>query len=206
MALLHNTEIQARLVEPVISKRLFITPLLDPSAQIGKCSIDVRLGNEFIVTQQTNIADIDLARRDSISRNIGRYQELVRVDFGEPFILHPNHLVLASTLEYIGIPVDVAAQVEGRSSWGRLGLIIATATSIAPGFKGAVTLELVNLGMVPLSLYPGLVIAQILLYNVGGDSDYEGRYSYPTGPQFSRIHKDSGSEFWTEPKNFSDRF
>lgn len=203
MAVLGRNQIKARLAEPAAEKRLFVTPLLDPDRQIGDAAIDLRLSNEFIVTLQTNLVEIDLAKRDEIQQNIGRYQELVRVDYGEPFLLHPHHLVLGSTLEFVGLPNDIAAQVEGRSSWGRLGLVIATATSVGPGFKGSITLELVNLGMVPIALYPGLTIAQLVMQDVvGNPQSYEGRYASPTGPQFSRIHKDTDAAFWTTRSSF----
>jgi dCTP deaminase len=203
MAVLGKSEIEKRIVHVDPAERLFITPLLNPEKQIGDAAIDLRLGNEFIVTLQTNLVEIDLARSAELEQNIGRYQELVRVDYGESFLLHPHHLVLGSTLEFVGLPCNVAAQVEGRSSWGRLGLVIATATSVGPGFKGSITLELINLGLVPIALYPGLTIAQLVLQTVEGEpSNYEGRYNSPTGPQFSRIHKDKDARFWTDPNSF----
>jgi dCTP deaminase len=163
MALLTRKDLRERLFDTKFNspkKRLTVTPLLDDD-QIGSASIDVRLGNEFIVIRRTNLAAVDPAKRSEIKNNIARYQERVYVAYGDKFILHPRQLALGCTLEYIGLPLDVGAHVTGRSSWGRLGLIIATATSIAPGFKGAITLELVNYGEAPLVLYPGVVIAQI---------------------------------------------
>ena len=84
----------------------------------------------------------------------------------------------------------------GRSSWGRLGLIIATATAVSPCFKGSITLELVNLGEAPLVLYPGVRIAQLVVHTVEGIGTYEGRYTCPTGPEFSRIYLDKEMVFW----------
>jgi dCTP deaminase len=107
--------------------------------------------------------------------------------------------VLGATLEYISLPEDLGASVEGRSSWGRVGLIIATACSIAPGFKGCITLELVNNGDVPLVVYPGLKIAQLVLYRAENAGKYlspGAKYDCPTGPQFSRIHMDKDIELW----------
>jgi dCTP deaminase len=183
------------------NERLTITPLLD-SGQVGTASVDVRLGNEFILTRLTNLSTLDPADKDLIEQRIGEYQERVRVGFGLPFALHPNHLVLGSTLEYVSVPLDVTAQVIGRSSWGRLGLIIATATAVSPGFKGAITLELINGGQAPLILYPGVVIAQLVFEETTNEATYKGRYSYPTGPQFSRIHEDADVPFWGNPENF----
>jgi|SRR5579862_8069806 len=177
-------------------KRLYVTPILDPERQIKEASIDVRLGNEFIVTQQTNLSSLDPSQGEKIEDNIERYQNLTRVQFGQEFILHPSHLVLGCTLEYVSMPTDLACQVLGRSSWGRLGLIIATATTVSPGFKGSITLELVNFGPVPIMLHPGVSIAQLVFEEVDGDAPYVGRYNCPTGPQFSRIHRDDDVKFW----------
>lgn len=103
---------------------------------------------------------------------------------------------MGSTLEYISLPTKLSAYVLGRSSWGRLGLIIATATTVSPDFKGCITLELINLGEVPILLYPGVRIAQLVIHTVEGEGKYKGRYSCPTGPEFSRIYKDDELDFW----------
>jgi dCTP deaminase len=203
MAVLAREEILRRLYGEVGSPahRLAVTPLLNPQ-QVGDASLDVRLGNEFIITRRAHIPSVDPARKGEIERKIGQYQERVRVNFGEEFILHPHHLVLGSTLEYLALPADLTAQVIGRSSWGRLGLIIATATAVAPGFKGAITLELVNVGEAPLVLYPGVVIAQLVIEETTSAAAYQGRYDCPTGPQFSRIYRDPDVGFWAERENF----
>src|SRR5712691_2651005 len=90
----------------------------------------------------------------------------------------------------------MTAALEGRSSWGRLGLIIATAVTVGPGFKGCVTLELVNEGGVPLVVYPGVRIAQLVFQRTGGSSTYVGKYTCPTGPEFSKIHADVEVSAW----------
>jgi len=109
-------------------------------------------------------------------------------------MLHPNQFIIGSTLEYIKLPNDVFAHIIGRSSWGRLGLIIATATLIHPGFAGVVTLELTNVGEVPISLFPGLRIAQISFHKcdffLETDESEPGKYFGSTGPSFSEIYKD----------------
>jgi dCTP deaminase len=176
--------------------RLIITPLLDREEQIRDNSVDLRLGNEFIITKRTSFPYIDVANKDEIEKDIGQYQERIIISFKKPFILHPNQLILGSTLEYISLPTELSAYVLGRSSWGRLGLIIATATTVSPGFKGCITLELINLGEVPILLYPGVRIAQLVIHTVEGKGEYKGRYSCPTGPEFSRIYKDDELNFW----------
>ena len=83
-------------------------------------------------------------------------------------MIHPHQLILACTLEYLRLPRDLMAYVIGRSTWGRLGLIVATAVGIQPSFAGTLTLELRNLGEAPLSLYPGQAIAQLFFHSVSG--------------------------------------
>lgn len=183
-----------------LDKRLVITPLLDPKNQIGDSSIDVRLGNEFILTRKRTFHSLDISKPKAIESQIEKYQEKIRIEFRKEFILHPNQLVLASTLEYIKLPDNIACYVIGRSSWGRLGLVIATASSVAPNFRGCITLELVNLGEVPLVLYPGVRIAQLVLHFTSSKGQYSGRYQCPTGPEFSKIYQDEELSFWCPQK------
>jgi dCTP deaminase len=86
------------------------------------------------------------------------------VPFGKSFILHPRSFVLGSTLEWLRMPKDFAGYVTSRSSWGRRGLIIATATGVHPGFSGCLTLELFNAGEIPIALYPGMGICQFFIH------------------------------------------
>ena len=98
-----------------LDKRLVITPLLDPKNQIGDSSIDVRLGNEFILTRKRTFHSLDISKTKAIESQIEKYQEKIRIEFRKEFILHPNQLVLASTLEYIKLPDNIACYVIGRS-------------------------------------------------------------------------------------------
>jgi len=195
MAMLTGPEIRKLLAEP-LKDRLVVTPLLDADVQIGDASIDVRLGNEFVLMRRRAFRTVDLADFETLKPKIASYQERLRIEFGRSIVLHPNQLVLGSTLEYVKLPDNVGAYVVGRSSWGRLGLVIATATAVAPGFRGCITLELSNLGEVPLVLYPGVRVAQLVLHTAIGTASYAGRYSCPTGPQFSRIYDDPELAFW----------
>jgi len=90
----------------------------------------------------------------------------VYVPFGESFVLHPKSFVLGSTLEWIRLPANRGGYVTARSSWGRYGLIIATATGIHPGFSGCLTLELANVGEIPIVIKPGTTIAQLFIHTV----------------------------------------
>jgi len=94
--------------------------------------------------------------------------------------------------------------VAGKSSWGRMGLIIATATKVDPGFKGCITLEILNEGEVPITLYPGLPIAQLVFHLASKDDGYEGAYDCPIGPEFPRfdkLKKNKDWQFWIRKNN-----
>src|SRR5436309_1312343 len=103
-----------------LEDRLVITPLLD-EAQVGPSSVDVRLGQQFIVLKRAAITHIDPTDKTTLDQEIQRSQQKIRVPLNAPFTIHPGQLVLASTLEYFSMPSRIAASVEGRSSWGRLG-------------------------------------------------------------------------------------
>lgn len=188
---LSREEIIRCLRERNAKKRITITPIWDEKTQIGRCSVDIRLGYEFIITRETQLPILDVADFENLKNDIMQYQERIRIDYGEPFILHPREFVLGASLEYVSLPLDLMAYVIGRSSWGRLGLVIATATLIDPGFKGVITLELANIGKVPLKLYAGLRIAQLVFHKLSSATEgYSGQYSISTGPKFSEIYND----------------
>jgi dCTP deaminase len=171
--------------------QLVVTPILSPK-QVGDISIDLRLGNQFITFRGHAHGTINpFQLTDEGLRRIQR-REIVR--FKQKFILHPGSMVLGATFEYIKIPPFLEGQVEGRSSWARLGLQIATATCVEPGFCGVVTLELSNVGTMPLELFPGVRIAQLVLRRVeprvANPYELDKKYRYAIGPQFSRLNED----------------
>lgn len=195
MSVLGRTEIIKALKHKSGSKRLFLTPMLHES-QIGDASIDVRLGNDFYTTKHGNIGIIDPKTKGS---NPERFRIHHWLNRGETFYLHPNELALASTIEYFSLPQNIAAYVTSRSKWGRLGLIIATAAAVHPGFKGTITLELVNHGNVPLALYPGLLVAQIVLFDALGATKYRSdELSHRTNATPSDVRRDwqKDMSFW----------
>jgi dCTP deaminase len=131
---------------------------IDPwdEAMVQPASVDLRLGDSFRVFHNYRVSTIDL--RDP-PRGL---TEEVRIDPGEPFVIHPGEFCLGRTQERVELPNDVVARIEGKSSLGRLGLIVhATAGFCDPGWKGTLTLELNNLTRVPIKLYSGLAIAQL---------------------------------------------
>lgn len=161
--MLSKEEIIDRLKQP--NGDFAITPILDLEQQLDYGSIDVRLGPDLIVTKRTTGLPIyDAARADEVKRDLRDYQSYVRRPLGSAYYLHPGEFVIARTLEYVRLPADLGAQALGRSSWGRLGLVIATATMVQPNFAGTITLELSNLGTVPIVLYVGVRIAQLAFF------------------------------------------
>src|SRR5256886_4345684 len=140
-----------RLVE---DGRIRIDPW-DP-ALVQPASVDLRLGDSFRVFHNYRASFIDLRKPPE------NLTEEVVVAPDESFVIHPGEFCLGRTLEWVELPDDVVARIEGKSSLGRLGLIVhATAGFCDPGWKGTLTLELNNLTRVPIKLYPGLPIAQL---------------------------------------------
>ncbi len=186
-AVLAEQELSARLSAE--AKRLVVTPLL----QLPKgAALDLRLGNRFIVFRRTVVEAFDPLAAGSDPRAI---QHDVELAWTERFVLHPNELVLGATLEYLVLPEDLSAQVITRSSYGRLGLLSATAVQIHPHFHGCLTLELVNLGTIPITLTPGERIAQLVVSQSGAVPD-PGRDKYycAIGPEFSKVRDDRESD------------
>ena len=131
---------------------------IDPwdEALVQPASVDLRLGDSFRVFHNYRVTSIDLREPP---RNL---TEEVKVSDGEPFVIHPGEFALGRTMEWVELPEDIVARIEGKSSLGRLGLIVhATAGFCDPGWKGTLTLELNNLTRVPIKLYAGLAIAQL---------------------------------------------
>jgi len=172
---------------------LVVDPIDDLDMQIQPASIDLRLGEEFLEFQRTNISCIHPNRESEVSE----YVTETTVPEGEEFILHPGDFVLGTTKERVEIPPDLLATVEGRSSLGRLAVVIhATAGIVDPGYHGQITLELSNLGTAPVALTPGMRVSQLVFteltqaagrpYGVERGSKYQDQ----EGPQASRIGAD----------------
>lgn len=104
--------------------------------------------------------------RGTISTNEANLTKSRYVPFGQRFVLHPGNFVLGVTLEWIRFPNNIAGYVIGKSSWGRRGLIIATAVGVHPNFTGCLTLELTNVAEVPIAIKPGMAICQLFLHEV----------------------------------------
>src|ERR687895_2053367 len=156
-----------RLVE---EGRIKIDPW-DPE-MVQPASVDLRLGRSFRVFHNHKLPAIDLAEPP---RGV---TELVEIDADQSFVIHPGEFVLGTTEEWVELPDDIVARIEGKSSLGRLGLIVhATAGFVDPGFNGTLTLEITNLTRVPIVLWPGRPIAQLSFMAL--DQAAERPYGHP---------------------------
>ncbi len=163
---------------------------LDPfdEEMVQPSSVDVRLDRQFLVFENHRYDCIDPSQEQpGLTR-------LVEPDGGEPFILHPGEFVLASTFERVTLGDDIAARLEGKSSLGRLGLLVhSTAGFIDPGFSGHVTLELSNVASLPMKLWPGMKIGQLCFFQMASAAGFPygsevngNRYQGQRGPTPSR--------------------
>jgi dCTP deaminase len=194
-------DLQEWMEKSSILERLIITPLFDPASSIGDAAVDVRLGTEFVLFRKETFRALDMTSVETLVGEVSRYRQRVVRRIRDPFVLHPGQLVIGSTLEYVQVPPGLMAYVVGKSTWGRTGLIIATATKVDPGFKGCITLEIVNEGEVPLVLVPGIPIAQLVFHRTERPVSYAGVYSCPIGPEFPRFDAlISDSSFWLPKK------
>lgn len=175
---LNGREIARRLaLGPEHDERISVLPLGELSIEAEAASIDVHLGPEFLFPRRTSGGYLDPSGSSAGSvpfRSMGAvgpeaWEDIldrVCVPMSGEFILHPGQFALASVYEFLKLPLDLCADVVGRSKWARVGLIIAMATFVHPGYAGCLTLELQNLGEVPLRLQPGLRVAQIIFRTV----------------------------------------
>jgi dCTP deaminase len=167
--------------------RLVIEPL--EADQVQPASVDVRLGDTFLVFRNHTAEVIDPREKSA------DLTDAVTMGDGEAFVLHPGEFVLGTTVEAIGLPDDIVARVEGKSSLGRLGLLIhATAGFVDPGWApGQITLELSNVATLPIKLWPGMKIGQLSFHSLDrpaerpyGHPDLGSKYVGQQGPVASR--------------------
>ncbi len=180
--------------EQLDAGRIVIDPL--DETLIQPSSIDVRISNLFRVFRNHTAGVID------VKQDMENLTELIEVPEGsdEPFMLHPGEFVLGSTLERIAVPDDLVGRVEGKSSLGRLGLLIhSTAGFVDAGFDGHITLELANVASLPITLYPGMKIGQVSFMqmttaaeNPYGSGAKGSKYQGQRGPTPSRYFENFG--------------
>jgi len=162
----------------------FDATLVQPS------SVDVRVDRKFRVFHNARHPYID------VRKPMEDLTELVEPSTGEPFILHPGEFVLAQTLERLTLPDDLVARLEGKSSLGRLGLLIhSTAGFVDAGFSGKLTLELSNVANLPITIYEGMLIGQVSFMRMDGPVEHPygssstgSKYQGQDEPTPSRFH------------------
>jgi dCTP deaminase len=207
--LLSEIDIAKRLVDPIDKKRLVVTPIVNAREQFGPSSLDVHLSTDFRQLENLNLSSILLNERLS-KENEALYTKRVVLSPRRSVYLHPGEFVLAATLEYFKFPDDLAGRIEGRSSWGRLGLLVhATAGFVDPGFEGALTFELSNVGRLPIELKPGLRLEQVCFFQMSQPSlipyakKHRAKYFGAPGVQGSRAHADP--EMRKNPPKFEQK-
>ena len=171
--------------------RLFVIPMLSRIKRddIGNASLDLRLGRWFLTLQQSSRTKLDFFETDEMSDNYLARRDFIRFD--DSYVLHPSRFVLGSTLEWIRMPTSCAGSIVGKSSLGRHGLIIETAPVVHPGFSGCLTLELTNVGEVPIALRPGMEIAQLQITRAEGAGAGAGRFKGYRRPTLGTVTRDA---------------
>jgi len=163
-------------------------------------SVDLHLDRSFRVFRNNRYAFIDVRSPQP------DLTEMLTIADDEPFILHPGEFVLGQTHEWVELPIDLVARLEGKSSLGRLGLLIhSTAGYVDPGWKGNLTLELSNVANLPIALYFGMRIGQISFFKMSspvdrpyGSPELGSKYQGQSEPTASAFHRDFDADRVTE--------
>ncbi|MFP6594066.1 MAG: dCTP deaminase [Dehalococcoidia bacterium] len=176
--------------EALAARRIVIDPLNERDIQ--PASVDLHLDKSILVFRNSSKPYID------VREDMTDLTERQEIPGDKPFILHPGEFILGGTTERIELPNDIVARLEGKSSLGRIGLVIhSTAGYIDPGWKGNLTLELTNVARLPITLYSGMRIGQISFQRMTtevdrpyGSSELGSRYQGQSEPTTSRLHID----------------
>lgn len=191
MSLLTKNELNARIASRN-ADRIYIDPLLSDD-QVGAVSVDLRLGCDFLVSVLNQKPSVSLCPTETHSSPENFFQA-ARRNLGDTFLIHPSQTVLATSLEYIGLPNDVYADIISRSSYHRLGVSISS--MFQPGFRGCISLELFNHSNVPVELIVGSRIVQARFFKNDHDEEYMGagqrrKYIGNVRPTVSRAQLDA---------------
>lgn len=163
----------------ISSKRIEFFPKLNYKEQLGSCSVDLRLGTSFRIFKHTSFAFID-PHDKKLAKDM---MEEIEVPLNHKFILQPGDFVLATTIESFKLPDNLLARLEGRSSLGRLGIVVhSTASIFEPGWDGVVVMELGNMGRMPVALYPGMRICALTFEELSSAADVP--YSKKKGAKY----------------------
>jgi dCTP deaminase len=179
---------------------LVIVPLpnLTQLKEEGSASVDLRLGTWFVSPRTPRVPTLEIDGRsegDVMEEAQFQLTETHYVRFGDTYYLHPRSFVLGVTLEWLRVPKSLAGYVIGKSSLGRRGLVIATATAVHPGFTGCLTLELANLGEIPVAIKPGMLVCQLCLHSASDPT------AFPLGDrsQFNGARRPSLGRYKLDP-------
>jgi dCTP deaminase len=178
--------------EEIKAGRLVVeSPNNDHQQNIHASSMDLRLGYHFKIYEHSRLAILD-PKNPEMGKDVTKLITLNSED--EPFIVQPGEFVLGVTLEKVKIPDNMVARVEGRSSLGRLGIIVhSTAGFIDAGFEGTITLEITNINRLPVALYPGMRVCQLAFEQMTTEADVpyhakpSSKYQGQVLPEESRI-------------------
>ena len=181
-------------IKKAIAKgRIKITPKPNFRKQLGSCSIDFHLGNRFRIFKHSTHPFVDLMG----DIDVADIMEEVVVPKGKAFILQPGDFVLATTIESIQLPDNLVGRLEGRSSLGRLGIVVhSTASIFDPGWKGVVVMELGNMGRMAVALYPGMRICSMTFEELSSsaqvpyDKKKSAKYVGQKAPEASKISEE----------------
>jgi len=206
---LNRRQIQRRLNNNRTQHRLVIEPFLDNlNKRPNNASVDLRLGRWFTTLKESSITSYSLYE-EGLDDNI--VSRMYFVPFDGKFVIHPGRFVLGITLEWLNLPLNLVGDIVGKSSLGRRGLVIETAPVVHPGFYGCLTLELANLGDVPLEIAPAMEIAQLKLATIRLEKSqavsrddgtflgqrYPSRAPLSSDPIVTRL-RTRGAELWHE--------
>lgn len=153
--------------EAIKKGEIKVSPEPDYEKALGPVSLDFRLGHDFLIFTRTSHPYIDVKKPETfkdITHEVTKKTE-------ESFVIHPGEFILASTLETLEIPNYLAGRLEGKSSLGRLGLVVhSTAGKFDPGWKGKLVLEITNIGVLPIALYPEIRVCQMLFEQISSET------------------------------------
>jgi len=174
--------------------KIKVEPQPDFAEQLGPCTLDLHLGNNFKIFKPSQYPYLDLKR----NINFEELMEEIQIEDGAPFILQPKDFILATTKEEFTLPDDIMARLDGRSSLGRLGIVVhSTAARFDPGWQGKAVMELGNLGIMPVVLYSGMRICALTFETLSTPAEVpylkqeDHKYAKPDSPQASRINQES---------------
>lgn len=183
-----------KLLDFIESKELIIKPILENS-QIGAISIDLRVGTDFLALNQGRDEFIDTTSNKSSNRPIKSHFSESRRKIGDSFLLHPNQTILMSSLEYLKLPNNVYADLNLRSSYNRLGLVLSSI--IQPGYCGCASIELVNTSNTTIKILSGARLFQARFYQINNTTNYfdsSRKYSCQVRPVSSKANEDNEIE------------